>query len=270
VEKLLHLRHADRPRDVVRGLQEEAADLAGGQAQLHPDVALVVDLPLREPLVPGLPDDVQRHSRAVAAEHGAVLGEVELAVRPAVVEPGRDLHLEGHPAANAPHDPDQAVGVGRGGVARHRHEVDDLADALLGQVPGEQDRRVRQVHLLGGERPARRADPVPATAALVEQRTEHRRRVEPREAEPVDRTVEGYQGRRLQVTDQPVVRDRRIVVVHLSRLHGRTGSGDVRPPTSAFSRAAGTASPEGSEHPPGCRGVEDGAVPPRTGTSARR
>jgi hypothetical protein len=88
---------------------------------------------------------------------------------------------------------------------RH-HEVDDLADELLAQESGHEDVRVRQVHLLHAPGPgAPHAEP--AAALVVQERGEHRRRVEPGQAQPVDVTVGGDEGGRVQVTDDAVVLD---------------------------------------------------------------
>ena len=116
---------------------------------------------LGQALVVGLAHGVQRHRRPVAGEHGAVLGRLDLVGGAAVVEAGRDLHLEGHLPADATDHPHEQVPVGRDGTA-DRHEVGHLPHTLLGHEAGDQDRRVGEVQLRGGEGRGARADPEPA------------------------------------------------------------------------------------------------------------
>ena len=149
--------------------------------------------------------------QAVGLEHPAVVGGFDLVRGPAVVEPRLDLDREPH---DAPHDADvayQPVPVGRRPV-HDRHEVVHLAHPVRGQEPGDQDRRVGQVQLPGHVVVPVRRDLVEAAPVGVQQRREHAGRVEPGNAEPVERAVAGHQRRRLQVADQPVVGDVRVAV----------------------------------------------------------
>jgi hypothetical protein len=127
---------------------------------------------------------VQGQLQRRGVEHRPLLGELQLVGLVAVVEPGRALQLEPDLAADTAHHPDQPVAVaGPVGVV-HRHEVQDLADPVVGHEPGDQDCGVGEVQLPddviihGG-------DPEPAAPVPVQQTGEHARRVEPRAAEPV-------------------------------------------------------------------------------------
>ena len=128
-----------------------------------------------------------------------------------IVESRCYVELERHPAAHTPHQPHQAVPI-RGHVTAHRHEIHDLADPLRRQKPGDQNGRIRQIHLLRAERIDAGPDPVPAAQPVIEQRTEHARRIETRSAEPVDRTVRRHQRSGLQVADQTMISNKRIIV----------------------------------------------------------
>ena len=150
-----------------------------------------------------------RHRDAVGGEHRTVPRQFGTVPGPAVVEPWRDLHLEGHPAADAVQHPHQPMVGGDRGAGR-RHEVDHLAHPVGGEEPGHQYGGVGEVHLLGLVTGALGTDPEAAAAVVVEQGAEHAGRVEPREAEPVDRTVGAHQRRGLQVTDDAVLGDRRL------------------------------------------------------------
>ena len=135
--------------------------------------------------------------------------------------------------------------VGGRPAGGHRHEVRDLPDPLLGQEAGDQDGRVGEIQLLGRVAGSARADPEMPAPLLVEQRPEDGRRVDPRAAEPVHRAVGGDQGRGLQVTDQPMVGDRRIGLHNgppLARKQQHT----------VTCRALGTVRPRPhTRHPPG-------------------
>ena len=201
----LDLLRPDLPRPAGRPLQDDPAGLPGRQRQPQQQV-LARRAHLGEPVVVRRPDRVQRQPGVPGAEHGAGGGQLRGVLAPAVVEPGRDLDLERQLAADAAHHPDQPVLGGRQRTGR-RHEVDDLADPVLGQEPGDQHRGVGQVELLGHVLGADRADP--AVAAPSPGRAGRRTpgRVEPRAAEPVDRAVGRHQRRGVQVADQAVLGD---------------------------------------------------------------
>jgi hypothetical protein len=167
------------------------------------DVAAVRPYP-RQALVTRLTNHVQRQGQVVGHEDGPRLDQPRLVLLAAVVEPGRDVDLEGDPSPHASHHPQDPV-VRGGLLAGRRHEVDHLADSVLGHEPGDQDGGVRKVQLPAGDAGAGRPHPEVAAAFLVEQRGEDTRRVEPWAAEPVDGTVDGHQRGGLQVADQSVV-----------------------------------------------------------------
>ena len=120
----------------------------------------------------------------------------------AEVEAQDELHAHRDAALQAARDADD---VGR--LVADRHRVDDLQHAPGGVEVGlEHERAVavaalRARHLGGGrEQPA-------AVGLVAEQRGEAGGRVEPREAQPVDRAVAAHQRRGLRVADQGVVLD---------------------------------------------------------------
>ena len=84
------------------------------------------------------------------------LGEPHLVRSSAVVEAGGDGDVERQRAPDARHHPDQPV-PGGPVPRRRRHEVDHLADPVLGEEAGDEDRRVRQVQLLASCTPSRSA-----------------------------------------------------------------------------------------------------------------
>ena len=69
--------------------------------------------------------------------------------------------------------------------------------------------------------------------AGVQQGREHRWRVEPRQAAPVDRPVGGHQCRRVQVADDSMILDGRVTVRHDTSLEARLPDGE---PTLSASR----------------------------------
>ena len=173
---------------------------------------------------------VQGELECWCAEDRALLGELQVVGLSAVVEPWRAVEHEPHLTAHAAHRPDQPVAVGCPLRVLDRHEVDHLADAAGGHEPGDQDGGVREVELPGDVVGALGGDPEVPAALAVEQRREHARGVEPRAAEPVDGAVGGHQRGGLQVTDQPVLGDRRIAVHQRSLLqlrHARSGPGPM-------------------------------------------
>jgi len=119
-------------------------------------------------------DAVQRQLHAVRGEDRPVLGDVQLVRLARVVEARLDLDREPHHAADHADVADQPVPVGCR-AAGDRHEVVYLADAVRGHEPGDQDRGVRQVELLGHVVVAVRRDPVEATPFGIQQRCEYAR-----------------------------------------------------------------------------------------------
>ncbi len=152
---------------------------------------------------------------------GLQLDLLPLRRRGAVVEHrlAHDLDLDlALDAFDHPHE--QVVGVEvrrRACVARavlvvvpfaHRQRVDDTDPALR-----RHPRRLDHVRARDVAAPGRDVEPVgtypPASRAAIEQRAEHRRRVEVRHAHPLDRAVRGDQRPGVAVREEPVVGDRR-------------------------------------------------------------
>ena len=141
--------------------------------------------------------------------------------RRAVVEHrlAHDLHL--HLALDAfDHAHEQVIGVEVGRRARvagavlvvvpfaHRQRVDHADPALRGHPRRLDHVRARHVAPPGGDVQAVGPD-APAAGAAVEQRAEHRRRVEVRHAHPLDRAVGGDERAGVAVRQEAVVGDRR-------------------------------------------------------------
>ena len=128
-----------------------------------------------------------------------------------VVEARIAAHAEAHLATDrlrATHEVVRDAGV------LHRHEVGHLGHAVVGQEPGEQHVGVGQVELLVRRVVELRRDLEAAAALGVEEGGEHRRRVEGRQAEEVDRSVLAHQRDRVEVADDAVVLDGRVTVCH--------------------------------------------------------
>ena len=126
-------------------------------------------------------------------------------LRAGVVEARRAVASEADLAAHRLHPAHEVVRHAR---ILHRHEVGDLRHAIGGQEPGEQHVGVGQVKLLVPRRRRAAGDLEAAAALRVEQRGEHRRRIEAREAHEVDRAVLRDQRDGVQVADDAVVLDR--------------------------------------------------------------
>jgi hypothetical protein len=137
-----------------------------------------------------------------------------------IVERGLAHEIDLHTAVDAfggPHE--RVIGVLVGWRSRvrgnrvlatarsHRERVADDHPARRG-LPGS-DKRVGPglVDPVTGNVDPERREPEAARAA-VEQGTEHARRVEPRDAQPVDRAVRGHQRARVAVGQEPVIGDR--------------------------------------------------------------
>ena len=113
-----------------------------------------------------------------------------------------------------------------------RHEVHDLADALVAEKARHQHVAVGHVHLLV-LRLVEAGDPEEAPFLVVEDRREDARRVEVRQAAPVDGPVDAHQGDRVQVADDAVGLDR--LVAHF--LTGLSKSG-IETRSGSFSAIA--------------------------------
>ncbi len=135
-------------------------------------------------------------------EERPLLADGDVMVAAGVVEGWAALHLETHRPAHHPHVAHQARAGARPG--EDRHKVDDLGHPLGGEEAREQDVGVGQVELLAA---LVRDGPEPEASALlvVQDGAEDRRRVERRQAEPVDRPVHPDERRRVEVADDTVV-----------------------------------------------------------------
>ena len=130
--------------------------------------------------------------------------------RPPVVEPRRAADLEADLPADGLHPSHDTTGMSR---RVDRHEVRDLGHALIAEEPGQEQIGVGQVELLVSRLLELGTDAEYPPALRVEQGGEHRRRVEVRQAEKVDRAVQTHQRRRLEVADDRVRLDRWVAPV---------------------------------------------------------
>ena len=139
-----------------------------------------------------------------------------------IVEARVAAHAEAYLPAHRLHPAHEVVGLA--GVL-HRHEVGELGDAVVGEEAGEEDVGVGEIELLARRLAELRRDLEAAAALGVEERREHRRRVEGGEAEEVDRAVLAHQRHRVEVADDAVVLDGRVATRHG---HDSTTAGSMR------------------------------------------
>ena len=119
-----------------------------------------------------------------------------------VVEADADDLLHAHGAPDSPHPPHDI----RAPIAV-RHQVDDLDLAGLGLPAGHQHERVGLVGARGAALRADRGQPPVALLLVAEQGAERRRRIEPRQAQPVDAAVGADERAGVTVADEGVVLD---------------------------------------------------------------
>ena len=154
-------------------------------------------------------------SRSGAGEHRAtVVRRVHGVALPPEVKRRAAGDRENDGPANRPHPADQQrTGMSQwaAGAARH-HEVNHLAHRVGAQKPGHEHIGIGHVQLPGPDRLS--PDLEAAAAVRVQQGREHRWRVEPRQAAPVDRPVHSHQRHRVQVADDRVILDGRVTVRH--------------------------------------------------------
>ena len=117
-----------------------------------------------------------------------------------VVQPEDQLDAHGDGAALTLDHPDE-------GVRLDRHAVGQHDDTLVGLELGLEDQRARPVAPAHGAHGDRRRDLPPAVLDRPEESGKAGRRVEARNAEPVDGAVPADEGRRLAVPDDRVVLD---------------------------------------------------------------
>ena len=130
--------------------------------------------------------------------------------RPGVVEPDPQVDVELDGPGHADHAADEVGAIDvRVRIGAGRHGVVHLGDPGGGHPAGDQDEAVPVV--APGRPGVVRARPQPPAAVIgaAEQRGEHRRRVESRQAEPVDPARARHQRRGAAVAEQRVVLDRR-------------------------------------------------------------
>lgn len=212
VEEPLELLHADLVRRPPgRRFQDQAALLPRPQGQGEAQIVLVGREDVQEPFVLRLTDGMDGEVQVLRGEQSTVLRAVQLVRLTAVVEARSDLAFERHAAADTAQHADDTVPVGRG-LSGHRHEVDDFPRSGLGHEARHQNGGVRMVELFGGVRPRCRPHGEVAAPAPVEQSAEDAGRIKPRTTEPVDRRIGCHEGRGLQITDQAMILDQRIVV----------------------------------------------------------
>ena len=258
------LEHDQRAADLAL---PRAVVVALGHPVGPPGLGLVQGRVRLERLGRALPRAVpgQHERHALALRHGElrVGGKVPPDQRgrrgqPGRVRPGHGDHLAVDPANPGHHlavvepEPEHAVHRHRAGDALDdphdvrrlvtwRHAVDHPDGAVRGLPERLQHERVAPVlPVRAGAAGGRREQPVPVLV-VAEQRGEAGRRVEVRQAQPVDRPVPADQRRRVQVAQQRIVLDpathhvfvpsaaaRRACSGDLALSRGRRGSGRPR------------------------------------------
>ncbi len=192
---------ADRMRaDLALGLEHQPDALACAELDVPPDPAAVA----RQP------GGVEHQRQVGRAEHRPALGDAQLVRLASVVEARIAVDLEAHRAPNHADDAHDApvprIDAGIDG----RHKVDDLTDAGRTQKARREDGGIRQVELLDRPLGIVGGDPEAAAVVGVQQRGEHARRIEARQAQPVDRSAGRHQRRGVQVADEAVLGNGRL------------------------------------------------------------
>ncbi len=150
----------------------------------------------------------QRQAGAPARvfEEGAVRRDRHLRGDAGVVEGRLARDVELHVPADDGDAADDLVGLARrAGPARH--EVLDLADAVGREKARQEHVGVGPVELLARADGCARADAEATPSCVVEQRAEDARRVELREAHPVDRSIAAHQRDGAHVADDAIALD---------------------------------------------------------------
>ena len=130
-------------------------------------------------------------------------------ILPPIVEARGALQCEPDRTSNGPQDADNLMPVTGRLRMVDRHEVEDLANAILRHEARYEDCRGREVELLCNGLVCG-ADSEVSPAIPIQQRGKDARGVETGRAEPVDHPVRVDERGGLQVSDEPVVGDRGI------------------------------------------------------------
>ena len=144
----------------------------------------------------------ERHAERIGAEHRALADEPDGVRVAGIVERGQAVRPEVELTADAVHPPHEPL------LIADRHEVDEFGDPRRTQKTGDEHVRVGPVELLGVDALPGRPDLETPAFGVVQNRAEHARRVEVRQAEPVERAVLADEGGGPQVADDAVVFDR--------------------------------------------------------------
>lgn len=176
---------------------------------------------------------------------------------PGVVEANAQVDTEGDRSGDPDHPADQ-IGALDGGtrVRPDRHEVVHLGHPGRRSPPGHQDERVAVVAADGPGRVVGRSQPPHPVVRIAEQRGEHRRGVEPGQAEPADVTIARHQRRRAAVAQQGEVLDRSHHAPDLGTAAGIKSFGGGCPPVEklVWPRPSPGRPRCRSEHRPPCLG----------------
>jgi hypothetical protein len=124
------------------------------------------------------------------------------------VKHGTAAHSNRHRAAYARDVANETTSLVCLCLRTDRHVVGDLRDAGAREKSGYEDVAVRPVELLRPELLTARSDGEPATVRIIQNHREHTRRVEEREAQPIERAVGSDESRRPHVADDAVALDR--------------------------------------------------------------
>jgi hypothetical protein len=130
-----------------------------------------------------------------------------------IIEGGKALHAEPHRSADGARDAHDLPGHLLRLSARFaadRHEIGHLAHTLFGEETRHQNVGIGQVHLLDGGGFVIGSNPPVAALAVVQNRGEEARRIERRQAAPVDGAIPAHQRHRPHIADDAIVFDRQV------------------------------------------------------------
>src|SRR5689334_20762305 len=154
---------------------------------------------------------LQRQGTVRRAEQHALLVRLDRVRRAAVVKPRRALELKAHLAPHRDDPAYQSLAVLAANRLCDRHEVLNLAHTTWSQEASDQNIGVREVQLLRSPASIGRGKAIMAPATRVEDRPEDARGVNPGTAVPVDRAISPDESHAMQVADQAVIGDRKII-----------------------------------------------------------
>ena len=156
----------------------------------------------------------QAEAERLAFKNDAMLKKMDLVGIAGKVKRGTADHLEGERAAYHSHRADNIMLVVNYTTELDGHKIGDFAHAINGEETSNQDIRLRQVELFASHAHIAveyGGDAKEAAFAGIEQRAKDAGRIEPWDTAPVDRAVFANQRDGVQVADDRVIFDGKIV-----------------------------------------------------------